>query len=72
MSHDFIKSDCKVKVVIVYRGREIVHQELGRDLMDRLTEDLKEIADVESPARMEGRNLTCTFIPNRKAKANKE
>lgn len=69
----FINNDYKVKVQVIFRGREIVHQDIGRELVDRLIEDTKEIAEVESPPRMEGRNLTVTFVPIRKKdKKNKD
>jgi len=63
---DFIDHGNKVKVQVIFRGREIVHQEIGRELLDKLIEDVKDVADVESPVRMEGRQLTCTFIPVKK------
>lgn len=62
----FIKHGSKVKIQIIYRGREIVHKEIGQGLMDRLVDEVKEIADLENRPRMEGRHLTATFIPIKK------
>ncbi len=62
----FIDHDNKVKVQVIYRGREIVHQEIGRELLNRLIEDVKDVAEIEGPPRMEGRQLTTTFAPVRK------
>jgi len=47
----FISEGNKAKATIVFRGREMTHQEIGRKLMDRLVEELKELADVERPPK---------------------
>ena len=51
----FIEEGDKVKVTVRYRGREMAHQELGMQLMDRVRKDLEEIAVVEQYPKMEGR-----------------
>ena len=53
----FIGNGDKVKLTIRFRGREMAHQELGAKILDRVTEDVKEVAKVESRAKMEGRQL---------------
>lgn len=53
----FLESGDKVKLTIRFRGREMAHLELGSRILDRVTEDVKEIAKVESRAKMEGRQL---------------
>jgi len=57
----FLAEGNKAKATIVFRGREMTHQELGRRLMDRLVEELKETADVERSPKMEGYALTAIF-----------
>jgi translation initiation factor IF-3 len=59
----FLKAGAKVKVTIMFRGREMAHTELGRRLLDRLTEDLKELATVESFPKLDGRNMVMLFSP---------
>ena len=56
----------KAKATVVFRGREMTHQEIGRRLMDRLVEDLKEIAEIERTPKMEGYALVAIFDPKKK------
>jgi translation initiation factor IF-3 len=53
----FLRAGARVKVTIMFRGREMAHTELGRRLLDRLTEDLKELATVDSYPKLDGRNM---------------
>lgn len=53
----FLENGDKVKLTIRFRGREMAHLELGSKILDRVTEDVKEVAKVESRAKMEGRQL---------------
>ena len=53
----------------MYRGREIVHRELGRAQLNRVIERLGSLATVENPPRMEGRFLSMILVPNRDAVA---
>lgn len=61
----FLEAGHHVKVVIMYRGREIVHKELGSKIIDRLIEELQELAKVEKDAKMEGRNQIAVLSPLR-------
>ncbi len=63
----FLLEGDKVKVTIMFRGREIVHQALGRQQLDRVKELVGALASVESPPRMEGRFLSMILVPNREA-----
>ena len=63
----FLTDGDKVKVTVMYRGREMVHRELGRKQLDRVVELLGPIASVENPPRMEGRLLSMILVPNREA-----
>jgi translation initiation factor IF-3 len=68
----FLIEGDKVKVTLMFRGREIVHTELGRVQMDKVKEILADIAAVENPPRMEGRFLSMILVPNREAIARLE
>jgi translation initiation factor IF-3 len=48
---------------VEFRGREMAHQELGHKIIQRLEEDLKDLGIIEQKAKMEGRNLSLTFMP---------
>ena len=61
----FLMDGDKVKVTVMYRGREMVHRQIGRKQLDRVTEILGHIATVENPPRMEGRFLSMILVPNR-------
>jgi translation initiation factor IF-3 len=61
----FLSEGNKSKASIVFRGREMTHQELGRKLMDRLVQDLSEIAEVERPPKMEGYAFVAIFLPKK-------
>ena len=54
----FLEGGDKAKVSVVFRGREIVHRDLGRKLLDRFIEETKDIGEIESMPKMEGRNMT--------------
>lgn len=65
----FLEAGHKVKVMLLYRGRENAHKELGFTLFDRITESLSDIAAIDQPAQLSGRNLTITYRRNTNAKA---
>ncbi len=63
----FLKHQDKVKVTIMFRGREQAHPERGRDLLQRLFEDLGELAVIESAPLQEGRNMSMLLAPGKAA-----
>jgi translation initiation factor IF-3 len=63
----FLNQRAKVKVTIMFRGRETSHPERGRDLLMRLAEDVKEIGVVESPPLLDGRNMVMLLGPSKNA-----
>jgi translation initiation factor IF-3 len=65
----FLVDGDKVKVTVMYRGREMVHREFGYRQLKHVTELLSDIANVENPPRMEGRFLSMILVPNREAVA---
>ena len=63
----FLNSRAKVKVTIMFRGREQTHPERGRDLLMRLAEDVKDIGQIESPPLQDGRNMVMLLGPTKAA-----
>src|SRR5256714_12415662 len=63
----FLNQRAKVKVTIMFRGRETTHPERGRDLLMRLAEVVKEIGQVESPPLLDGRNMVMLLGPTKNA-----
>jgi translation initiation factor IF-3 len=60
---DFIGEGHRVKVTVFFRGRQITHPELGRAMLDRITQQVTEIAVVEQQPRMEGRMMSMMLVP---------
>ena len=63
----FLNQRAKVKVTIMFRGRETTHPERGRDLLMRLADDVKEIGQIESPPLLDGRNMVMLLGPTKNA-----
>jgi translation initiation factor IF-3 len=63
----FLNQRAKVKVTIMFRGRETTHPERGRDLLTRLAEDVKEIGAIEQQPLLDGRNMTMVLGPTKNA-----
>ena len=61
----FLGNRAKVKVTIMFRGREQSHPERGRDLLMRLAEDVSELGAIESPPIQDGRNMVMVLAPHR-------
>ncbi|MEC7761918.1 MAG: translation initiation factor IF-3 [Pseudomonadota bacterium] len=59
----FLEKGDKVKVTLRFRGREMAHQNLGRELLERVAEDTKEIGKVENMPKMEGRQMIMMIGP---------
>jgi translation initiation factor IF-3 len=68
----FLNQRAKVKVTIMFRGRETAHPERGRDLLMRLAEDVKELGQVESPPLLDGRNMVMILGPTKNAGVKKD
>lgn len=62
-AHKLLQEGDKVKVSVLFRGREMVHPELGQELIRRVTGELKEVGVVEKPLEMEGRNMNVILAP---------
>jgi translation initiation factor IF-3 len=61
----FLKDRAKVKVTIMFRGREATHPERGRDLLMRLADDVKDLGVIESDPLLDGRNMVMVLGPHR-------
>ncbi len=62
----FLTDGNKAKVTLRYRGREMAHQEFGTDLLNKVKEDLADIAQVESFPKLEGRQMIMVLAPKKK------
>ena len=68
----FLKGGDKVKLTVMFRGREMAHPEIGRTILQRLAEQLSAVAVVERPPSMEGRFLHLILAPGHTKAATKE
>ena len=68
----FLNQRAKVKVTIMFRGRETTHPERGRDLLMRLADDVKELGVIESPPLLDGRNMVMVLGPSKNAGVGKD
>jgi len=68
----FLEAGEKVKVTIMFRGREMVHQDIGRKILDRVADDARQFAVIERAPLLEGRNLFMILAPSRAGQAAKE
>ena len=68
----FLNQRAKVKVTIMFRGRETTHPERGRDLLMRLAEDVQELGQIESPPLLDGRNMVMMLGPTKNAGVQKD
>jgi translation initiation factor IF-3 len=59
----FLEDGNKVKVTLMFRGRQIAHPELGRAVVDRVSQELADLAKVESAPTMEGKSMTMILAP---------
>jgi len=61
----FLKSGDKVKATVTFRGREIQHADLAEELLKRMLEDLKDLAEVQQAPKREGRNMMMMLSPKK-------
>jgi len=60
---DFLEKRCRLKVTLTLRGREMAHQDLAYELMDKIVADLAPYADPDAKPKLLGRNITVNFAP---------
>ena len=66
---EFLDQGHKVKITIMFRGREVAHPDLGMRILDRIAEQVAPGAKVEASPKLDGRNMTMVLAPDRRAKA---
>ena len=59
----FLEKKNKVKVTVIFRGRELAYKDMGVDILNRVAEEVVEEGTVEQPPKHEGRNLTMVIVP---------
>ncbi len=59
----FLNKGDRVKITIVFKGREMAHLEFGRELVDRIKDDLKDVASLESAGKMMGKRMMSILVP---------
>jgi translation initiation factor IF-3 len=67
----FLEDGHKVKITIMFRGREVFHPELGKRILDRIAEQVDGSAKVESEARLDGRNMVMVLAPDKRARQSR-
>ena len=65
----FLNEGSKVKITIMFRGREMAHPELGKRILDRIAEQVKDVGNVEAAPRVDGRNMLMVLAPVKKQEA---
>ena len=68
----FLEEGDKAKVTLRFRGREMAHQEFGYRLLERVRDDLEELANVEAMPKMEGRQMVMVLAPKKKVPEKKK
>ena len=59
----FLEHGDKAKITLIFRGREITHPERGKEVMDRIAQEIEDVGVVENPAKLEGRNMIMLLAP---------
>lgn len=60
---EFLDDGCKVKIIIMFRGREILHMDMGEKLTGKIIDALKDIGELEQKPKFDGRNIVMVFAP---------
>ena len=69
---EFLEEGNKVKITIMFRGREMAHTEFGYDLINKIIQDLENEAATEKPAKLEGKNLSAVLNPVKMKKTSSD
>lgn len=62
-TEQFLRDGDKIKATIMFRGREVVHADLGKQVLDRLLDAVKDLCVIERPAKLEGKNMIMILAP---------
>jgi len=68
----FLDEGHKVKVTVMFRGREVIHPDLGKRILDRIAEQIEGVAKIETEGRLDGRNMVMVLAPDKRAKQSSE
>src|ERR1700693_3597342 len=68
----FLNEGHKVKVTVMFRGREVIHPDLGKRILDRISEQIDGVAKVETEGRLDGRNMVMVLAPDKRAQQSTE
>lgn len=68
----FVQEGNKVKVTIMFRGRELSHPELGKEVLQRVAAELKDLVSIERDAKLEGKNMIMILAPKAQSKGGKQ
>jgi translation initiation factor IF-3 len=68
----FLNEGHKVKVTVMFRGREVIHPDLGKRILDRIAEQIDGVAKIETEGRLDGRNMVMVLAPDKRAKQSTE
>ena len=60
---EFLEEGCKIKVIIMFKGREVLHIDMGEKLAQKIIEALKDVGGIEQKSRFDGRNIVMIFAP---------
>ena len=67
-AREFLLDGNKVKGSVMFRGREITHTDVGKELLEKFVEELKDVAKIDSPIKMEGKNMSVILAPDKQKK----
>ncbi len=62
---NFLDEGNKVKVVVMFKGRELAYTEKGEELLNRFIEKVQDVAKIETPVKMEGKNMNVILVPSK-------
>jgi len=60
---DFLGEDCKVKIIIMFKGREVFRTDMGEKLAQKIIEEIKDVGEPEQKPKFDGRNIVMVFAP---------
>lgn len=60
---EFLNDGCKVKVIVMFKGREMLHVDMGEKLAQKIIESVKDVGEIEQKLRFDGRNIVMIFAP---------
>ncbi len=66
----FLEEGDKVKVTMRFRGREVTHPDIGREILQRLADHVDHVGTIETPPRLEGRQMTMVLIPAKRPRSS--